>query len=168
MKTSTVDRLLRLRVWFVAYFVFSLVVGTWVSFIVVESLHQSPSPNAADMEQLAGGPVIACSLFIGCMMFGLALLLFHELLKSRNWARVIMLVIAWLTAVSSLLGILSSLSLFSPSRWLLHLLPGPVWEVVALTSLVSDVVSLVFSVYMIRTLQYNLEIRSEFMHLGHA
>jgi hypothetical protein len=166
--TTTTGRLQRVRRWFVAYYMFNLVVGTWASVGVVEALRFSSLPSRHGLEYVSGPLVIVFSLLVGAVVFVLALVLFHQLLQRKDWARVTMLVIAWLTAISAGMSALSSFALFSPSGWLLHILPEANWSMVGLTSLATNVASLAFSVFMIRTLQFDQQVRGEFIKVQHA
>jgi hypothetical protein len=51
----------------------------------------------------------------------------------------------------------------SPSGWLARAMPDVDWAFLRITSVVTNLVSLIFSVYMIRMLQYDKEIRSGFL-----
>jgi hypothetical protein len=74
-----------------------------------------------------------------------------------------MLVIAWLTAISAGMGMLSSCALFSPSVWLLRMMPEANWGIIGWTSVTTNIASLAFSIYMIRTLQSDPQVRGEFI-----
>ena len=160
---TTTDRLQRLRGWFVAYYIFNLIVGTWASVVVVDAFRFSSLPYVRSVEYLSGGLVIAFSLLVGLVILGVALALFHQLLRRKDWARVIMLFIAWLTALSAGIGLLSSCALFSPSGWLLRMMPEANWGIIGLMSVTTNVASLAFSIYMIRTLQFDQQVRGEFI-----
>jgi len=161
--TMITERLQRLRTWFVAYYAFNLIVATWASVIVVDALRFSAVPDVRVLEHVSGGLVTAYSLLVGVVIFGVALALFHQLLQRRDWARVTMLVIAWLTALSAGMSLLSSGVLFSPSGWLSRMMPEANWGIIGLTSVATNVASLAFSVYMIRTLQFDQRVRAEFI-----
>lgn len=161
--TTTTEQLQRLRGWFTAYYMINLIGGTWASVVVVDAFRFSPLPNVHALEHVSGGLVIAFSLLVGLVIFGVALALFHQLLQRKDWARVIMLVIAWLTALSAGMSLLSSFALFNPSGWLMRMLPEANWGIIGLTSLITNLASLVFAVYMIRTLQFDQQVRGEFI-----
>jgi hypothetical protein len=160
---TTTERLQRLRRWFVIYYAFNLFVGTWASVVVVDAIRMSSLPHALSLERIPAGLVIAFSLLVGGVVFGVALVLFQQLLLRKNWARVVMLIIAWLTAVSSGISVFSSCGLFSPSGWLLQMLPEANWAIIGLTNVTTNVASLAFSMYMIRTIQFDQEVRAEFI-----
>jgi hypothetical protein len=167
METTT-ERLQRLRVWYVAYSLFNLVFGTWASVMVVATLRRSDVPFQEVLESVPDGAIIAWSLFVGGAVLALGLLLFHHLVLRKPWARVIMLVIAWLTGISSLLSLISSCGLYAPSGWLMQIMPGVDWAMVGLFSTVANLSSLAFSVYTIRVLQFDDTIRQEFLQAGQA
>ena len=160
---TTTERLQRLRNWFVAYYVFNLLVGTWASVVVVDDFRISSFPYAPGLEHVSSGLVIAYSLLVGVVVFCVALVLFYQLLQRKDWARVIMLIIAWLTALSAGISLLSTGALFSPSGWLMRMMPEANWTIIGLMSVTTNVASLAFSVYMIRTLQFDQQVRGEFI-----
>jgi hypothetical protein len=160
---TTAERLQSLRRWFVIYYAFNLFVGTWASVVVVDAIRMSSLPYARSLERIPAGLVIAFSLLVGGAVFGVALVLFQQLLLRKNWARVVMLIIAWLSAVSSGINVFTSCALFSPSGWLLQILPEANWGIIGLTNVTTNVASLVFSIYMIRTIQFDQQVRAEFI-----
>jgi len=160
---TTTARLQRLRGWFVAYFAFSLTGGIWASVEVIYALRFSSFHHLRGLEHVSGGLVIALSLLGGVVIFGVALALFHQLLRRKNWARVIMLLIAWLTALSAGMSLLSSCALLSPSGWLAKMMPEANWGVIILTSVIANVASLAYAVFTIRTLQFDQQILDEFI-----
>jgi len=161
METTTAE-LKRLRVWFVVYYLFNLVVGTYASLVVTDSLRSSALPFVHGMEYVPSGLVVIWSLFVGAVVFGVALLLFYQLLKRQNWARIIMLIIAWVTATSSFASLFSSFALFSPSGWLSHKMPDADWGAIIPTSLLTNIASIIYAAYMIRKLQFDQQIKAEF------
>ncbi len=143
------------------YFVFQSIVGTWAAAVTLQST--GDSPPVRELQDVSAGLVVVSSLVACLLIFGVALALFHQLLQRRNWARITMLVIAWLSALSAAASLLSSPALLSPSGWLERILPGVNWGLLFLTSAVTNLASLVYSVYMIRTLQSNEQVRAEFL-----
>jgi len=91
----------------VAYYVFNLIVGTWASVVVVHALRLSSLPHVRGLEHVSGSVVVALSLLVGGIVFCVALVLVRQLSQMKNWARVIMLFIAWLTALSAGMSVLS-------------------------------------------------------------
>lgn len=79
-----------------------------------------------------------------------------------------MLIIAWITGISALLSLVSTCGTFSASGWLSEMIPGVDWSMVGLLSGLTNLASLAFSVYTIRTLQFDQGIRAEFLPQGQA
>ena len=79
-----------------------------------------------------------------------------------------MLVIAWLTGISALMSLLSTCGMFSASGWFARAMPGADLGMLGLLSGVTNLASLAFSVYTIRTLQFDPRIRQEFEPKGPA
>ena len=159
---TTTEQLQRLRVWFVAYYLFNLVIGTWASIVVVNAFRASSMPFIDVLQDIPDGAVIVWSLCVGGAFFVLGMFLFHRVLQRENWARIVMLAIAWLTGVSALLSLLSTCGSFSASGWLAGVMPGVDWGMIGLLSGLTNLASLAFSVYTIRTLQIDQMIRQEF------
>lgn len=145
MPNST-ERLERLRRWFVAYFFLLSIVGTWTAAVTVNSISYSNLLPTGGLQDVSVGLVIVSSLVACLLIFGVALALFHQLLQRKNWARVTMLVIAWLSALSAGASLLSSPAMLSPSGWLERMMPGVNWGSLFLTSAATNLVSLVYSV----------------------
>jgi uncharacterized membrane protein len=160
---DTTERLRRLRTWFAAYFVFQSIVGTWSAAIVVQSMSNSNLLPMRSLHDFSAGFVIISSLVVCLLIFGVALVLFHQLLQRKNWARVTMLAIAWLSALSAGASLLSSRVMLSSSGWLERLMPDMSWGSLFLTSNITNLASLIYSIYMIRTLQFNQQVRAEFL-----
>jgi len=167
MQTTT-EQLQRLRAWFIAYYLCNLVVGTWVSVAVVDMLRSTSIPFVSVLESVPEGAITGWSLFVGAVVFALGLFLFVRLLRRELWARNAMLIIAWLTGISALMSLLSACGMFSASGWLARSMPGVDWGMIGLWSGLTNLVSLAFSAYTIRTLQFDPQIREEFEHQGPA
>jgi len=165
MQTTT-EQLQRLRAWFIAYYLCNLVVGIWTSVVVVDLLRSSSIPFVGVLESVPEGAIVGWSLFVGTAVFALGLFLFVRLLRRELWARNAMLVIAWLTGISALMSLLSACGTFSASGWLAQLMPGPDWGMIGLLNGLTNLASLAFSAYTIRTLQFDPKIREEFDHQG--
>lgn len=165
---TTTELLQRLRGWFIVYYLFNLVVGTWASVAVVDMLKSSSMPFVDALEYVPDGAIIGWSLFVGTAVFALGLFLFHRLLQRAPWARIVMLVIAWLTGVSALISLLSTCGTFSASGWLAQAMPEADWGTIGLLSGLTNLASLAFSAYTIRTLQFDPKIREEFEPRGPA
>lgn len=165
---ATTEQLQRLRGWFIAYYLFNLVVGTWATVVVVDGMKSLSMPFVDVLESVPEGAIIGWSLFVGAVVFALGLFLFLRLLQREGWARVVMLVIAWLTGISALISLLSACGTFSVSSWLAQSMPGADWGMIGLLSGLTNLASLAFSAYTIRTLQFDPKIREEFEPQGPA
>lgn len=162
MPNST-ERFQHLRRWFVVYFILQSIVGTWTAAVTVHSISDSNLLPIRGFQDVSAGLVIVSSLVACLLIFGVALALFHQLLQRKNWARVTMLVIAWLSALSAGASLLSSPAMLSPSGWLERMMPDVNWGFLFLTSAATNLASLVYSAYMIRTLQFDEQVRAEFL-----
>ena len=160
---TTTEQLQRLRFWFVVYYLFNLVIGIWASVIAVDALRSSSLPYMDVLDSVPDAAIVAWSLLVGGLFFALGLFLFQQLLQRKSWARAIMLLIAWLTGISALLGLLSTCGTFSASGWLAREMPGIDWGTMGLLNGLSNLASLAFSAFTIRTLQFDQDIRQEFI-----
>jgi hypothetical protein len=159
---SAADARLRgLRTWFVVGLVVQLVVGTVVAVQVTEMLGRS----AYGGYRIDAGPrelVVVSSLLAGIGLLALALLVFHGLLQHRNWARLVMLVLAWLSVAGAVTSFLSAPLLGVTGGWIARALPGVDLGWLAGASLLSNALKLVVWGYVIAVLQFDHEVRAAF------
>ena len=160
---STSDRLKRLRGWFVVYYLFQFVVGTSTAVAVIQPMTASRFFYDGQLHGITTGFVVTLSLVISLFILVIALVLFQQLLQRKNWVRIFMLVIAWLAVISAATSLLSTYAMMSPAGWLARMLPEVNWALVGMMSAVTNLASLAFSVYMIRTLQFDHAVRDEFV-----
>jgi hypothetical protein len=157
--SDTTDRLKLLRGWFVAYYVVQSIIGTVVAMWMLQSLSMSSMSMVQAFQGFSPTLTVVSSIGGCIVILMLALFFFSQLLQRKNWARVTMLIIAWLTAIGSCTSLLS----VGAVGLLARLVPNVDWGMLRLISIVTNLTSLAISVYMIRTLQYDREIRSEFV-----
>ena len=154
-------KLRRLRNWFTAWFVVEAVAGTAAAAYVLEGMRYLPWPRhmgaASTVEFTVGAGIL-----VSAVLLFLALLVFDALLDFSPWARLVLLVLGWLTVGSALLNLL----LFRSSSALLGSLAGfggAPGSALTAASLLSDAVNLLFWVWVIHTLQFDREVRDVFL-----
>ncbi len=156
--------LYRLRGIFVAYYVLKSLAGAVIAFSVLR-------PFAVGHCGLRGwtrGSLALFSLLVTAAVLALALLVFAQLLQRRNWARVLLLVLGWLAVVSAVSGLLLMASSPDMISWLRRLVPdmNMDWEKLLRYDRVQKIFELLFWGYLIAVLQFDGEVRKEFLPPG--
>jgi hypothetical protein len=158
--SSTSVKLYRLRGIFVVYFVLKSIVGSVVAWSVLrlgrwEELGRWGFPP---------GATLVFSLVVASVILVIAWLVFGQLMQRRNWARVLLLVIGWLTVISALFTLLASSGLTHVGSWISHWVPGLDlnWHRLMQYDRVQKVFELLFWGYLISVLQFDTPVRDEF------
>jgi len=154
-------KLYRLRGIFVAYYVLKSLVGVVVAFSV---LRPFAVEHDGALRGWTPGSLAFFSLMVTAGVLALALLVFAQLLRRRNWARVLLLVLGWLAVVSAFFGLLMSSQFSDPSSWLGRVVAGLDldWEKLLAYDRVQKIFELLFWGYLISVLQFDPEVRKEF------
>jgi hypothetical protein len=150
-------KLRRLRGWFVAWFVTEGFIGIVASIGILESLGRLGLPGL-NGETDGAGLGVTLSLVILAVLLALALWVFEALLVLRNWARVVLLAVAWISAVgavTSFLGV-GMLGMVSARFRGLNL------EFLTLVSIFTNGLKLLFWGYVVATLQFDREVVERF------
>ena len=154
-------KLQRLRGWFVTYYVLKSVAGAVVTAIVLK-------PDFLDRLRRAGRAnlsstsLLVYSLLVAAMILAVALLIFAQLLLRKNWARVLLLVIGWLTVLSAVFSLLASTQLGESSSWLYRLVPDLDWQKLMNFDRFQKIFELLYWGYLIAILQFDGEVKKEF------
>lgn len=154
-------KLYRLRGIFVAYYILKSLVGAVVASSV---LRPFAVEHHGELRGWTPGSLAFFSLLVTAGVLALALLVFAQVLRRRNWARVLLLVLGWLAVVSAFLGLLMS-SQFSDmnswlGRWVADL--DMDWDRLLAFDRVQKVFELLFWGYLISVLQFDNAVRAEF------
>jgi hypothetical protein len=159
METKSVTtRLRRLRGWFLVWFVVQSIIGTLTAVRVVDTLRASACLGPL-MGSSPRGLDLASSVVVEAMLLGLGLWVFHGLLQRRPWARLTLLVVAWISVVGAVPSLLSMTGLGAARAWLPDMHLGGL----AAIGLVTNALNLVFWGYAIRTLQSAPDVRDAFV-----
>ncbi|MBN2346174.1 MAG: hypothetical protein JXO51_07260 [Candidatus Aminicenantes bacterium] len=154
-------KLYRLRGIFVAYYVLKSLAGAIVAFHFLK-------PIVVDGYPLRGGSagyLAFFSLAVAAAILAVALLVFGQLLRRRNWARVLLLVVGWLTVIGAVFGLLASTQVTDLGSWVSRWATDMVdldWERLMQFDRVQKVFELLFWGYLIAVLQFDREVRDEF------
>jgi len=151
-------KLFRLRAIFVAYFVLKSLVGAWVAWSVL----RKGSWRHLGKWEFSPGTVLAFSLMAAAVILIIALFIFGRLLQRRNWARVLLLVVGWLTVISAAFSLLASTQIADMGAWVSRWLPEMDWEKLMQFDRIQKVFELLFWGYVISVLQFDQAVRDEF------
>jgi glucan phosphoethanolaminetransferase (alkaline phosphatase superfamily) len=156
--SSPALKLQRVRGIFVVYFVLKSVIGAAVAAAVL---------NPARLGRLSGSNLSGAALFffslaVTATVLAVALLVFARLLERRNWARVLLLVIGWLTVFSAVFSLLSSAQLGDMGSRVARWLPEWDWQKLVNFDRVQKVFEFLFWGYLIAVLQFDEEVKKEF------
>jgi len=158
---ETVHLLLRrLRNWFLVWFVAEAVIGTAAAVYVLDGMSRHSFLRYLTDGLSAAGTILA-SVVVLLILLLLALALFEALLALRPWARMIMLVVGWITVISAALDLL----LLPATRALLDpmvRLTGGEWLALVTASGLTKAADLAFWAWAIYVLQMNAAVREAF------
>lgn len=154
-------KLHRLRGVFVAYYVLKSCAGVWLAWSIFRPL------AAEQLQALRGwtpGSMAGFSLLVTALVLVLAWLVFGQLLRRQNWARVLLLVIGWLAVISAVFTLLASTRFSGMGTWLSRLVPDLDldWEKLVQFDRIQKVFELLFWGYLISVLQFDRAVRDEF------
>ena len=154
-------KLYRLRGIFVVYFVLKSVAGAVVATLVLKPF-QSGDLGRFAWRGLPAGSLLFFSLTVAAVVLVIAWLIFGQLLLRRNWARVLLLVVGWLSVFSAVFSLLASAQIGTLSSWAAHWLPDLDWQKLMSFDRVQKVFELLFWGYLISVLQFDSVVRDEF------
>ncbi len=158
--SGTSVKLYRLRGIFIAYFVMKTLAGTVVAWSLLRPL---AGEHVGSMEWSVNS-LTFFSLMVAAAILVVAMLVFGQLLLRRSWARTLLLIIGWLTAISAVFSLLASSQITNLSAWIAHWAPGMDldWEKLLQFDRVQKVFELLFWGYLISVLQFDHAVRDEF------
>lgn len=159
--SSPAIKLYRLRGWFVLYFALKSIAGAVVAAIILKPGHFG-GPGRFGWRGFSAGSLLFFSLMVAAVILAIALLIFGQLLLRKNWARVLLLVIAWLTVISAVFSLLASARISDMGPWIAQWLPDMDWQELMQFDRIQKVFELLFWGYLISVLQFDAEVRKEF------
>ena len=159
---DTVHALLRmLRNWFLVWFAAEAVLGTAAAAYVLDRMNwHSFSPFLTGGISAAG--TILAGIVVSLILLLLALAVLKALLDLRPWARMVMLVVGWITVASAALDLLSlpfTSALLEP----VGILTGGGWPALVTICLITKAADLAFWSWAIYVLQMNAAVREAFV-----
>jgi hypothetical protein len=153
----------RIRGWFIVWFAIQSVAGLAAAVYVVEWLRHAPVIRRA-MQGTTPDVTLIAGIAVVALLLGLALLVLEALSHRRPWARLVMLVIAWITAVGAGIDLLTIPGAAALLGSRLDLAAGQ-WSLLQATTMVTKSVDLVFWSWVIYTLQARQDVRDAFIPL---
>jgi hypothetical protein len=152
-----VFKLRQLRALFVVYFIAKM--GAELSF-------GADFGSAAELGLgrwgIGPGELMAISLGSAALLFALGWWVFHHLLLLRHWARMVLLIVAWLAVLDALSSFLVTTDMPGLGNWLGRLAPGVAWGKLFLLDRITDVLGLFYWGFAIYVLQLDAEVKREF------
>ncbi len=152
----------RLRTGFVVWFGVQAVLGTAVAVLVIEGLRRHPMLGAA-MRGATWEITVTSGFVASVLLFALAMLVFVALLDLKRWARLLLLVVGWITAAGALLSLLGLSGSAALADSVLDLSSSD-WAAVQAGTVVTKAIDLAFWSWLFYTLQMNPAVRDAFRH----
>ncbi|MCU0235724.1 MAG: hypothetical protein MUC72_01405 [Acidobacteria bacterium] len=153
-------KLYRLRGIFIVYYILKSIAGAVIAFGVLRPI----AVGRYGLQEWSPGALAVFSLAITALILWLAWLVFGQLLQRRNWARVLLLVIGWLTVISAIASLLLAPQASAMGSWLSRWVAplGLDWQKLLAYDRVQKVFELLFWGYLISVLQFDQAVRDEF------
>jgi len=154
----------RLRNWCLVWFVAEALVGTVAAAYVLDAMNRDSFLGHLTGGVSAAGTVLA-SLAVSLMLLLLAWAVLGALLDLKPWARIVMLVVGWITVASAALTLLTL-----PATWAqlepMGVLTGADWSALEAVNVPAKVADLAFWSWAIYVLQMNTAVREAFVCRG--
>jgi len=150
----------RLRNWFLVWFVAEAIMGTAAAVYVLEGMGWHSLLRHVAVGFSAEGTILA-AVVVSLILLLLALTVFRALLDFRPWARMVMLIVGWITVVSAALDLLTlpgTRSILNP----IVMLTGDEWLALVAVSVLTKAADLGFWARAIYVLQMNTAVREAF------
>ena len=145
-------KLIRLRILFIVYFAVKVIIDlSFGTSLVQDVLARSPMSSTSLLVLIA---------IIDAILFGVGLLLFKHLVERKSWARILLLVIAWVTVFDAVSGALFA---SRASSILGHFEYGVNWERLLWIDRVTDALGFLYWGYFIYVLQMDRTVRGLFL-----
>jgi hypothetical protein len=152
----------RLRDWFLVWFIAEAVMGTAAAAYVLDGMGRHSLLRYATGGVGAPGTILA-GIVASLILLLLAWAVLEALLDLQPWARMVMLVIGWITVASAALNLLTlpgSMALVEP----IVEITGGDWTALIAVSAVTKLGDLVYWSWAIYVLQANPAVRRAFIH----
>jgi len=160
---SQIDvKLSQLRKFFIIYFVVQIVVDLVLGWDLIRDERGRVLGYGPGRWNLSSGALLAVALIVAGLLLALGLFLFRQLQLKKSWARIVLLVVGWVTVADALSSFLLTAGVGGFMSWLDSLEPGVHWPRVVLIDRTKDFLGLIFWGYLIYILQFKPEVKREF------
>jgi len=150
----------RLRDWFVVWFVAEAAVGTAVAAYVLDGMGHHSLLRVATGGLGAAGTVLS-GIVVSLALLLLAWVVLEALLDFQPWARMVMLVIGWITVAAAALNLLTLPASAALLEMVVEIMGGD-WSVLVAATAVTKLADLAFWSWVIYVLQMNPAVRDAF------
>ena len=151
----------RIRDWFLVWFVAEAAVGTVAAAYVLDGMGRHPLLRYATGGAGAAGTVLA-GIIVSLALLLLAWVVLEALLDFQPWARMVMLVIGWITVLSAAFNLLTLPASAALLGSLVGLMDGD-WSWLFAVSAIARLADLAFWSWVIYVLQVNPAVRHAFI-----
>jgi hypothetical protein len=157
-------RLRRLRDWFLVWFVAEAAAGSAVAAYVLDGMGRHSLLRYATGGVGAAETILAAAV-VSLLLLLLAWAVLEALLNLQPWARMMMLVIGWITVVSAALNLLTLPASVALLESVVQIMGGD-WSVLVVASALTKLADLAFWSWAIYVLQVNPAVRAAFLCHG--
>jgi len=166
---SQIDaKLSQLRGFFIICFAAQIIVDLVLGWDLIQNERGGVRGYGLGRLNLSSGALLILALIIAGILLALGLWLFRQLMLRKNWARIVLLVVGWVTVADALSSFLLTSGAAGFMSWLDSLEPGLHWPRVVLIDRTKDFIGLIFWGYLIYILQFKPEVKREFCALTQA
>jgi hypothetical protein len=150
----------RLRNWFLVWFITEAVVGIAAAAYVLDGMGRHPLLRYATGFVGTAGTILS-GVVVSLILLWLAWCVLQALLDLKPWARIVMLVVGWITVASATLNLLAlpgTPALLEP----VVMLTGGDWLALVAAGVLTKAADLVYWSWVIYVLQMNTAVREAF------
>lgn len=147
-----------LRGVFFGYFLTKTLIGAIFAWSILQPVFR----GSYGWRGQTAGAIIVMSVIALALILALAWLVFDQLLQRKNWARIVLLIVGWVTVTSALFGLMFSNQMTSLGPWIDRFIPNIDWQKVIHFDRVQKIFEFAFWSYLIAALQFDHPVRDEF------
>lgn len=163
MMSHTSWKLHQLRGFFIVYLLARFGLEFVLGWDIIRDLFKKGRFHSIDRLVVAPGLLLVLIGFVMLTMVLLGFWLFHHLLKKKNWARILLLIIGWLTVLDAIFSLLLTTGNSGFIPWLIDMVPGMDWQRILLMERLKDILGIIFWGYLIVILQFDQRTKQIFL-----
>ncbi len=155
------EKLFRLRLFFIIYFVIKVILDITYGKIFVTDTFEKIIPAGSSRFFQSSVMLNAFIIFIYVLLFGLGILIFHFLLRKSNGARILLLIIGMVMVIDAVTSVLFQRQILT----LLSRITREIeWSPLLSLDRLTDLLGLIFGGFLIYTLQFKAEVKALFFN----